>query len=761
MINRYIVTILMGVLLTVGYCCIQAQQYVDIHALEKQAKESVEAQVELGMRFLKGDGVVRDVKKSEKWLKKAAEKGNAKAQYLLGTLYLSNMKNEKQKRKALELIELSAKQGFAEAELYLGNWYYADGKNIKEREIQTGLNWFLKASNHGNREATVKLLNILSQEEYAEQNKEIIEILKLRAALHGVKEYVAWGADYYFTKGNTIKGVELVKTGVSLEDPWCLYKLGLFSLTGKYVEQNYDNAFNYFNIANQKGFKEAYSLLGICYLYGAGTPANASKAISCFQKDKGNIIADFYLAVCSRLEIGGLQNDVIGINKTVKKLNESKDSENLKILNEITLEFGKNGNEIAEYSMGFIFYNGIGQDESEKEAFQWIMKAAEYGLPAALNDMGRYYESGSENSNDINEAVKYYKLAADKGDIHGLFNLGSCYEMGKGVKQDNREAFKYYQIMASKDNAVGQYLVGVCFINGIGVEKDLEVGVNYISKAAEKEFHIAQDLLGRAYQEGIIINQDFKEAIRYFRLAADQDLPEAIYHLGVCYERGVGTGKDIKEAIKYYKTAAEKGCPDAQYELALRYDEGIGVEQNKQEAIRNYRLAADQDHGGAQLRLGVYYEEGNYVPQSDSEAIKWYKKAQANGLDIPKEPSVIIDNAYTEGNVVQDLGKGMQVKYSFNTYWMKQMEIKIVTSLYFSNGKPLNYIRGNAISATQYITPSYIFRQYYDCYVHFPYEMMALNYGNNDCYAVIRFYNASTGKLLGSSEKLRFDVIRY
>jgi len=50
------------------------------------------AQYNLGVLYLQGDGVPQNHKQAVKWIQEAARQGNAEAQYKLGLLYANNMK---------------------------------------------------------------------------------------------------------------------------------------------------------------------------------------------------------------------------------------------------------------------------------------------------------------------------------------------------------------------------------------------------------------------------------------------------------------------------------------------------------------------------------------------------------------------------------------------------------------------------------------------------------------------------------------------
>jgi len=69
---------------------------MDINELSKLAESGdINAQIDLGVCYVKGDGVPLDAKKAAYWWQKAADGGNDVAQYYLGLLYLDGVGVEK------------------------------------------------------------------------------------------------------------------------------------------------------------------------------------------------------------------------------------------------------------------------------------------------------------------------------------------------------------------------------------------------------------------------------------------------------------------------------------------------------------------------------------------------------------------------------------------------------------------------------------------------------------------------------------------
>ncbi|MGZ9275331.1 MAG: tetratricopeptide repeat protein, partial [Nitrospira sp.] len=74
-----------------------------------------EAQFELGVAMLKGDGMLQDFQAALKWLSRAAEGGNAQARYSLGVLYKNGTGIPPDNVKAYIWFNLAAAQGIEAA----------------------------------------------------------------------------------------------------------------------------------------------------------------------------------------------------------------------------------------------------------------------------------------------------------------------------------------------------------------------------------------------------------------------------------------------------------------------------------------------------------------------------------------------------------------------------------------------------------------------------------------------------------------------
>ena len=142
----------------------------------------VQAQLDLGACYAKGEGVVKNEAEAVKWFRKAAEQGNADAQTFLADCYLFGRGVAKDEAEALTWFRRAAKQdgygaeraksylkavedGDPEAQCdlasaYLTGWHRA-GWQWEENEAEA-IKWYRKAAEQGHEKAK-QLLNEISK----------------------------------------------------------------------------------------------------------------------------------------------------------------------------------------------------------------------------------------------------------------------------------------------------------------------------------------------------------------------------------------------------------------------------------------------------------------------------------------------------------------------------------------------------------------------------------------------------------------------
>lgn len=115
------------------------------HARAEQG--DAEAQLQLGMRYAAGDGVIQNDKEAARWFALAAKQGLAEAEYQYGLALLHGRGVVQDYRSAFKWIEKPAQRGYARAQYSLGELYrYGTGTAVDKARAYL---WFNLAAAQG------------------------------------------------------------------------------------------------------------------------------------------------------------------------------------------------------------------------------------------------------------------------------------------------------------------------------------------------------------------------------------------------------------------------------------------------------------------------------------------------------------------------------------------------------------------------------------------------------------------------------------
>src|SRR5664280_1687320 len=82
------------------------------------------------------------------------------------------------------------------------------------------------------------------------------------------------------------------------------------------------------------------------------------------------------------------------------------------------MPLAKQGNALAQYMVGEMYYKGEGVTQDYTSAAKWYRKAAEQGYAPAQYSLGLMYREGRGIPQDYAEAAKWYRKAAEQGNVY-------------------------------------------------------------------------------------------------------------------------------------------------------------------------------------------------------------------------------------------------------------------------------------------------------------------------------------------------------
>ena len=254
----------------------------------------------------------------------------------------------------------------------------------------------------------------------------------------------------------------------------------------------------------------------------------------------------------------------------------------------------ENGNSLAQYVLGIIYFNGIDESGFEKNVANaefWFCQSAKNGNLKAFIDLKKLHDHHIDKLEINNLYFNNLHKEAKNNDEIAQYRLGVRYEKGINIEENIIEAIKWYQLSANQDYEPAQYVLGNIFFYGKGVEKDFKEAVKWYKKAAENGNAVCQDLLAFMYLNGEGVEKNVKEAIYLLKQSAEQGFSRGQHNLGVMYLNGIGVQKNYEEAAKWFRKSAEQGFAAAQHNLGMCYSVGAGVPVDKKEADKWFEKA--------------------------------------------------------------------------------------------------------------------------------------------------------------------------
>lgn len=211
----------------------------------KAVKGDVAAQLNVGLMYVRGEGVAQSYKEAAKWLRNPAEQGYELAQLTLGEIYDSGKGVDPDYKEAASWYLKAAEQGNALAQHRLGEMY-AEGKGVRysPRDAEK---WLRKAADGGDAQLQFELGERYANGKGILQSSKEAERWFRAAAIQG-------NADMQFYLGK------------------------LYREYGEVVVQDREEAVVWFGRAAEQGHETARFNLGVMYLNGEGIQVDMVQA---------------------------------------------------------------------------------------------------------------------------------------------------------------------------------------------------------------------------------------------------------------------------------------------------------------------------------------------------------------------------------------------------------------------------------------------------------------------------------------------------
>ncbi|MGE3769874.1 MAG: tetratricopeptide repeat protein [Bdellovibrionales bacterium] len=194
--------------------------------------------------------------------------------------------------------------------------------------------------------------------------------------------------------------------------------------------------------------------------------------------------------------------------------------------------------------------------KSDREALQWLLKAAERGHPRANEKLAGFYVKGIAGlRKNIGKAIAHYRRAVKRRPT-ALLSLAKIYLTEKG---DVERAMTYLTQASEAGLAEAEYQLARLYARGRGVPRDLvKAVVLYKKAAAAGSAHAQAALVDIAVRKGRTI-VDATELKAWLEASAAKNDTEAMEALGHYYFYGLQGAPDKAAAEEWYQRAARAG----------------------------------------------------------------------------------------------------------------------------------------------------------------------------------------------------------
>ncbi len=287
-------------------------QYKFATALEKEQPDAIFI---MGMMYMDGEGVDKNIPEAIKRFKSAADKGHAEAQFMLGSMYAEGDGVARSDSEAKKWWQMAAVQGHKEARANLATIgtvksaeagdissqyslakMYEGGKGFK-KDTAKAFGWYSKAAGQGHLESQIKVAAALAKGKGTKKSASQSMVWYEKAAEQGdLEAQFLVGLSYENGAGVTRDYRTAAKWYARAAGKGSVsaqYRLGLLSCFGKGIGKSYANAIKWWDAAANKGDHMAIFFLGYMYETGSGVKRNRSKAKNYYKRasQKGNIFA--------------------------------------------------------------------------------------------------------------------------------------------------------------------------------------------------------------------------------------------------------------------------------------------------------------------------------------------------------------------------------------------------------------------------------------------------------------------------------------
>jgi len=542
---------------------------------------NLDAEDQIGLLYLNGQGVKPDSSQALSWFQKAAHEGSADASYNIGVEYLKGEGVQQDYVRAMNGFMAAADQGASVAEDQVG-LLYLDGKGVKQ-DYGQAMTWFQKAAAAGSDDAKVQIALLYVNANGVQVNYRQAMSWFLKAEANGSADAEDGIAELYLSgqgvAADSSKAMTWFLKAAHDGSADAAEQIGFLFLNGNGVPKDYQKAMKWFEAAAHGGSADAEDHVGYRYLNGEGVAQNYDQAMTWFKKAAadGSDDAEEQIALLY-LNGAGVPQDYAQAQSWLR-------------ISAAT------GNSDAANRLGFLYVTGKGVPQDYDQAMTWFQRAAVGGSADAEFRIGLIYLSGGGTiKQDYASAIFWLEKAAAHGSGEAMEQMGLLYLDDKAVKRDYGRAMAWFEQAARGGSADGEYHIAFRFLNGEGIPRDYVKAMTWFKKAVADGSALAddaEDQIAQLYANGEGVPVDYHAAKTWFEKAASDGSGDAEDQLGWFYLNGKGVDVSFGQALSWFQKAAADGSEDAADQIGYLYKTGHGVKQDDAAALKAFGQALE------------------------------------------------------------------------------------------------------------------------------------------------------------------------
>lgn len=323
------------------------------------------------------------------------------------------------------------------------------------------------------------------------------------------------------------------------------------------------------------------------------------------------------------------------------------------------------GYEIATVVLGYLEASSADNDEAQARATKFYERAAEAGLPLAAYTLAIRLSQGLGINQDQSAALEWLRFATEKDFLPALNESGRAYLNGSLVKRDIGLAFKYFSRAAELQYGPAMINLAGLYEAQDGIGRDLNKAEQILLNCIEINHEPCHLALGRLYSWHGRTIENYRRAEKHLRIAYENNPQEAAADLGLLLSDVEELEADDKEVFRLISVGAERGLFMAKVRLGELLIEGKGTEQDVETGLRIIKEVAQENFLEAFLSLAEIYEKGIGVTPSDEDSSKWLRKAADAGHLFSKYQlaSLMIEEKLPQSSIEEGLSAMEQLAY--------------------------------------------------------------------------------------------------